>query len=228
MENTPLITRYELKFPFENLSRFEMESWVRLHSWGFRVAYPPRQVNNIYFDSLSMDTFNDHIEGVPLRRKLRYRWYGRDLAQARGQLEVKNKSERAGWKLIQPVDEILHLDQMSWGEIMKVLRSHADGIFRELLEVSGPVLINHYQREYYVSGDGRVRLTLDYDLCSYRQWVDFFPNLSFKLPELDSVLIEIKSDVIHGREVSDVIAEFPLRAWRYSKYVDGMDSILER
>ena len=73
-------TRYELKQTYSELFLPELRSWVQMHPAGFRTAYPPRWVNSIYFDTPDLDSFNDHIAGVPVRRKLRYRWYGEDCA----------------------------------------------------------------------------------------------------------------------------------------------------
>ena len=49
-------SRYEIKMVFDNLRRFEVESWIQMHSCAFKVAFPDRQVNNIYFETFSLDT----------------------------------------------------------------------------------------------------------------------------------------------------------------------------
>src|SRR5689334_20286182 len=109
-------TRYEIKMAFEQGMLPEVYSWIHANPAGFLTAYPPRQVNSVYLDTHELNTFNDHLAGVPLRRKLRFRWYGEDLTKATGAVEIKNKSERSGWKIIQSVDCELHLDHMSWDE----------------------------------------------------------------------------------------------------------------
>jgi hypothetical protein len=224
--------RFELKMECHRIDLPAARSWVRLHSAGFHEAFPPRQVNNIYFDTLGLDTFNDHIEGIPERRKLRFRWYGEDLGSARGQLEIKEKDERVGWKIIQPVQPCLDLRKCDWVEIrrdlLRGLRQEGDGLFEEMLQVTRPVVINCYQREYYVSADDRVRLTLDYDQQAFDQWVSARPNLAFRLPAMDSVFIELKSEVKNSRYLADVLAEFPLRIQRHSKYTAALDPLLER
>ncbi len=223
--------RYELKMECEQALLPSARSWTMLHSAGFHQAYPPRQVNNIYFDTLDMDTYNDHVEGVPERRKLRFRWYGADLGAARGQLELKEKNERVGWKLIQPVDGQMDLRGCDWSEIQRsilagIRNGQQSGIFQEMLQATRPIMINCYQREYYISADERVRLTLDYDQQVYDQWLSARPNLAFRSPSLDRMLIELKSDVQHARYLADVLAEFPLRINRHSKYTSAIDPLL--
>jgi hypothetical protein len=221
--------RYELKMPLGQVHLPQARSWVGLHSAGFHEAYPPRQVNNLYFDTLGMDTYNDHVEGIPERRKLRFRWYGKDLTLARGQLEIKHKRERAGWKQVQAVEPLLDLENCDWADLQRILSSGLESagnlFFRELLLASRPFVINTYDREYYVSGDERFRVTLDFNLTAYDQWLSARPNLHFKVPLLDEMIIEFKCDVKHSRDLADILAEFPLRITRSSKYVSAMDGI---
>ncbi len=119
-EQNGISTRYELKQVYSRLLLPELHSWVKVHPAAFRLTYPPRQVNSIYFDTLDLDTFNDHLEGVPIRRKLRYRWYGTNLGLGQtGQVEVKNKSELAGWKLIEKLDASFDFEHNHWATITK-------------------------------------------------------------------------------------------------------------
>jgi hypothetical protein len=224
--------RYEIKMPVEQLRLPLVRSWVQLHSAGFRQAFPPRQVNNLYFDTLSLDTYNDHIAGVTERRKLRFRWYGEDLRAAAGQLEIKNKRARVGWKQVQPVAARLDLGGRDWSglqqDLYAGLRGEKQMVFLEMLHVSRPLVINTYQREYYISADGRFRLTLDYNLTAYDQWLAARPNLVYKAPLAGEMLIEFKCAVPHSRDLAGVLTEFPLRISPNSKYVSALNSMLER
>jgi hypothetical protein len=220
-------TRYELKMVCDGLYRHQAEGWIRQHSLGFRTAYPQRRVNNIYFDTYDLDTYNDHLEGVGLRRKLRYRWYGEDLSHARGQLEVKNKKGRVGWKIYQPIAASLDLADAGWAEISRTLQEASSGVFAELLGVTRPVSINTYQRRYFVSADGRVRMTLDFDLLAYDQQLSTRPNLQFKAPGVDVIVLEFKSEITQAPALADALAEFPLRTIAFSKYVGVMDGFVQ-
>jgi len=219
--------RYEIKIAYDANQLYEARRWVRLHSYAFRTAYPPRQINNVYFDTLNMDSFNDHLSGASQRRKLRYRWYGPDLEHARGQLEIKEKQERIGWKEVQPAPVDLNLQTMDWRQIQNALLSQASGRFHLMLAAARPVLINSYQREYYLSSDGYIRLTLDYRLHAYDQAFGLRPNLTCRTPLYDQIIIEFKSNQPYSRQLADALAEFPLRANRFSKYVGSLDAMPE-
>jgi SPX domain protein involved in polyphosphate accumulation len=220
--------RYELKMPFEAGRIFEVRSWVRTHPCGFHTAYPRRRVNNIYFDLPGMPLLSDHLDGVEERYKLRFRWYGVDCVQVTGILEVKHKKANLGWKEHQPISATLNLKQMKWTEITRILASQTRSWVAEMLQSARPVLINDYQREYFVSGDGLTRLTLDYDLRIFHQQFHLLPNLVFREPRQNRMLIELKSGVQKPQDLADLLAEFPLRVSRYSKYVDSLDALTER
>jgi len=219
-EKEVLDTRYELKQVYSELHLPELHSWIQMHPAGFRVAYPPRWVNSIYFDTHGLDTFNDHVAGVPVRRKLRYRWYGEDLQLAcQGQVEVKNKSELAGWKLIEKLSPEFELEDRNWAVVMDEFRAASNGIFRELLSVSRPVLITVYHREYFVSANGMIRLTIDSKLTGYDQYFHARPNLRFPHWRDEQVILELKSETGQLADLTEALSHFPARAGRYSKFV---------
>jgi len=220
--------RYEIKMAYEPGLLPELRSWIHSHPAGFATTYPPRQVNSVYMDTPDLDSFNDHLSGIPLRRKLRFRWYGEDLTNAKGIMEVKNKSERVGWKITQPVEHEFDLASKSWDEIMNGLRADTTGVIHEMLFVARPVVLSVYFREYYASGDGLVRLTIDTDLRAYDQLMTARPNIWFRQPLEQPVILELKSDQEDASYISDILSHFPIRANRYPKYMTNLSLSLVR
>jgi hypothetical protein len=231
MEFDPLNIRYEIKMDCDRNYLPVIKSWVNLNPAGFRVAFPPRRVNSLYFDTEDMDSFNDHLDGVPERRKLRFRWYGSDLESAVGNMELKCKRARTGWKITSPVAEKIEMTQ-TWTQVKARIQESVQGknkpLFLELLQASRPLILNSYWREYFVSGDEKVRLTLDYDQSAFSQWLSPKPNIRFRLPQVDEMIVEFKCNVDVSKELSDVISDFPLRSTRHSKYISALDALLER
>jgi hypothetical protein len=226
MPETPPMTRYELKMTYDLTSLQEVRSWVLGHPAAFVTAYPPRWVNSIYFDTPDLDSYNDHLAGVPERRKLRFRWYGESLRYARGQMEIKNKSERAGWKITQPIEQDFDLEALDWLQIMQGLQQSSSGMVHELLSVVQPAVLTVYWREYFISSDDLIRLTLDSELQAYDQWFTPQPNLWFRQPPDESLILEFKSDVANASVLADIIAHFPNRVERRSKYVAAVERLL--
>ena len=221
MTNSQSSGRYEIKLQFDGLCLHNVRQWIRLHSLAFVPAYPSRQVNNIYFDTSGLDSLTDHLSGVGDRRKLRFRWYGENIEQVRGQLEIKQKINRIGWKYTYPIPTTLNLAHLSWAQFHEIIQQFTEGIFYEMVCISWPVIINSYQRDYFVSFDGQTRLTLDYEVEAYAQ----APNIKFLGPLLNLVILEIKCETETDVDLPQVIAEFPLRTGKHSKYITGMSAM---
>jgi len=68
--------RYELKFAIEHLNAEAITANILCHPASFSKAFPDRQVNNIYLDTLDFDCFHQNVDGHPSRSKMRLRWYG--------------------------------------------------------------------------------------------------------------------------------------------------------
>lgn len=217
--------RYEFKLRCEPDHLHQVHGWVRLHPAHFRVTYPPRQVNNIYFDTLDHQSLFDNLDGVGTRQKLRLRWYGSEVESiAQAQLELKCKQGLIGWKQTCALEALsLNLDQQLWIDISSAIRSIADaraGFWIDRFTL--PVLINHYQRAYFATPDQTIRLTIDSHLCAYDQRFSTRPNLHRSLPVVDKVIVELKADQQYYSRLANLLSDFPIRVDRNSKYVQGM------
>ncbi len=221
-----MIPRYEFKIPCDPMLFSEVETWVRLHPAHWRVTYPPRQVNNIYFDSPDLQDMNANLSGVGQREKLRLRWYGPDNTHVSvGHLELKCKEGAVGWKRFAPFIGTLALAEETWPTLLDTLIAGIAPRPRIWVEQrAGAVLINHYQRAYYETPDGVLRLTLDTHLHAYAQRHALAPNLTRRSMLPEQIIIEIKGpvDAETGRRLAWVLEAFPLRVGRFSKYLYGM------
>lgn len=218
--------RYEFKIPCDGTLLPGIQAWVRLHPVHWRVAYPPRQVNNIYFDSFDFQSLNANLSGVGQRQKLRLRWYGRSLVRVTGaQLELKCRQGAVGWKEIAPFSGVLWLEHTPWSALMSDLRGglEARGV-HWLAHYGQPTLINAYQRSYFETPDGELRLTLDTQLQAYDQRSSAYPNLHQKALQSGGMVLEVKSltDNAAVDRVTALLATFPARVGRFSKYLQGL------
>ena len=220
MSDQPL--RYEVKLVCAETYLDDVRMWTRLHPAAFFEAYPPRQVNSLYFDSFEVGAFNDNLDGVSQRDKLRLRWYGADMVNVKGILELKSRRSHLGAKAYYPLTTVLDFGQMSWAEIVQALHTELDMKFKPWLErFPHPYLITSYQREYYETTDRVVRLTIDYNLLTYEQWLSTSPNLTLS-STLAALVVEVKAPREHYRRVSDILSSIPLRVSKNSKYVNGV------
>jgi hypothetical protein len=216
--------RYEIKVVGAAHDLPSISAWVRLHPLHWRVAYPPRQVNNIYFDTDDGQNLNDNLAGTGSRCKLRLRWYGSRLTSVTGAyLELKCKEGAVGWKEVWLLALDLNLAHQPWAELYPAIRRAADARANLwLAQFSRPMLINYYQRAYYVTSDCVARLTIDSKLHFYDQRFAAYPNLRSPTLLADHVVVEFKVNRQHYSRIAEALASFPLRPEHCSKYVRGM------
>lgn len=221
--------RYEIKITLSPGRYAEFGAWVRLHTAQWRVAYPPRQINNIYFDTATYEGLSGNVSGLADRDKLRLRWYGTDRVHIEeANMEVKRKRGMAGWKEIYPVTWkrqrpwSVDLGEVTWPAFCRMLHEAVHPRGQMWLDhFAYPVIINHYQRSYYVTPDGVVRLTIDTDLNAYDQRISLCPNLTRPSRMEDTVIVELKAERADYVRLSDALSYFPVEVDRFSKYVQG-------
>lgn len=214
--------RYEIKMVCARHRLSQARSWIRLHPAGFVVAHPPRQVNSLYLDTPHLRSLNDNLEGLSARQKLRLRWYGTSVEGIRPSLEIKEKCNLLGRKkqTLLPCELDLALP---WSETLKAIHANVASAWQVLMQtMNQPTLLNHYQREYYATLDGAIRVTLDYNQVAYDQRLTPRPNLRIRLPLADAVVIEIKTGAKHAGRLEEVAAWFPPSRSRNSKYAQGL------
>jgi VTC domain len=220
----PTEVRYELKLPCDATLLPQVRSWIRLHPEGFRTSFPSRRVNNLYLDSPGLTNLAENLAGQAERRKLRMRWYGlpqhSGLVDATLELKIKRGSvgDKRRFHLPQPVS-------LDWPfpKFLAALRDTVNDDWRSWVQkATQPALINHYQRDYFVSPDGVIRCTLDYEQRFYDQRHSLRPNLRHALTAVDQIVVEVKAPVALEERLEQAMDSFPIPRSRHSKYVDGL------
>lgn len=144
---------------------------------GFRKSYNNRIVHSIYFDDLNNTAFRDNIEGNPLRKKIRVRWYNNNIDKAC--VELKIKKTYLGLK-----ERYLLKDKFnSYEELMKIASAWCVLNVNKYLR---PVSYISYLREYYIYNG--IRATLDTKVNSKR----IFKNLSMAKSKIEYEVLEFK------------------------------------
>jgi SPX domain protein involved in polyphosphate accumulation len=209
---------------FSELDKDQVRSIILGHSNLFSKVFPPRQVNNIYFDTHDQQLRNDHIQGSLTRSKIRFRWYQPTSKIENGQLEIKTKQSNLGRKTTYPLKSSIDLEAGSWKDIQLSIADQLSEQIKSSFLQTWPILINHYQREYYQNADQNIRITLDYGLRSFDQAFATKPNLIIQSPMLNLSVLEIKANAEEFRQVSEVLDEFPHYAQAFSKYLQGTEA----
>ncbi|MCG8330118.1 MAG: polyphosphate polymerase domain-containing protein [Chitinophagales bacterium] len=207
--------RYERKYKLPEMNASVVHEAIRMHPACFRELYPPRWVNNIYFDTPDFTAFNDNIAGVSHRRKYRIRWYGRPVENiSKPRLEIKIKENEVGRK-----ESFLLSSAFANLSDADTLISEARKLLGSGTELQA-VLLNSYFRSYWGTSNGKFRLTVDSQL-QYGA-TRFSPSSHFLTYRDEGTVLEVKYPVALSKE-SDFIAQYlPFRQTKSSKYVTGI------
>lgn len=212
--------RYELKYLSTTPDLAVANARVLAAPGPFREEYPARVVNSIYLDGRRLETYQDHVDGLGARAKVRLRWYGERDAWGDGAvaIEVKRREgamirkqvvpgERRGWQKEEAAALALAL-AADVPDLAVALR----------LRDMQPVLRVSYLRRYYVTPKG-LRITLD---TAIRVAPADGVRLDTSIPIVQPVLCEIK---FAPTLRDDAAAAVQVLAWpriKHSKYVRGM------
>jgi len=226
MTMLPPNPRYERKFLAYGLSLAEVWVAVRRHPAMFREIYPARAVNNIYLDSSGLRDYFSHVSGAASRVKTRIRWYGQLNGHIeKPTLERKIKRGLVGGKVAHPLPALFLNGCVARRVLDSVLdRAEMPEVLRWALREMHPCLLNRYQRQYWLSADGRFRLTVDSDLQFFGVRTGTVAATASR-PRNPAVIIELKFDPRHAEYAGLVTNALPFRLARCSKYVLGVESL---
>jgi hypothetical protein len=218
--------RHEIKFATYAANLPAVRGWLRLHGAGFVAPYPPRHVNNVYFDTWDYRAYADNLAGVSQRAKLRLRWYGDSPLPGTGALEVKLKRNHFGWKLRYPISAADWSPDFGWAELRSRIRAQLPADGRLWFDQNPqPVLLNRYWREYFVTADGRIRATIDTGQQAFDQRYARLPNVRSPAIMQDTLVLELKFARADRHRAVALLAAAPLRVGRHSKFMNGMRAV---
>lgn len=181
----------------ENLIDFK----IFLNANSCKKLHKPRMIESLYFDNHNFQTYNDSIEGMVPRKKIRIRNYP-SSDDKKYYYEIKNSSVEGRYKTRKIIDK------KDFEEIKKV------GIFDEQYGLCLPKIYIRYYREYFKSKD--VRISVDTNI-KYRD-----SRTNFQISD-DRIIAELKTSI--NKDIDELNKEFPIQRIRFSKYCFGMEKL---
>ena len=156
--------------------------------------YHPRVIESLYFDTYNLDIYNDSIEGLTPRKKIRVRNYPEDKEITR-YLEIKNSSVEGRHKVRKIINQNLYQNYQK------------KGFFDLQYGLCFPKVYVRYKREYAQIND--VRISIDTNL-SYRNFENKFQSNDGR------IIVELKTSF--KKNLDELIKDFPIQRIRFSKY----------
>ena len=167
----------------------------KLINKGMKLLYPIRQVNSIYFDTINLDFYLNSEEGVLPRKKIRLRWYDKDIEKI--SKETKVSSIEGRFKTSEP---FLYTENIFKSNFQ--LLDNEFGILKPQIQIT-------YNREYFFLND--LRITFDSNI----QYINITSLNSQEIKDKECVM-EIKVNFETDDDYIEKIIEYPTS--RFSKY----------
>ena len=211
------INRFERKWLFRSNNYLALINSLTRSKFFFRTQFPLRRVNSIYFDTQDYASIRQNIDGVSNKKKIRIRWYGSKDIIKKPIIEIKSKK---GFETKKENFNIKGLDNLNLLSIdnLKIIKEILNLQLKQK-KVIYPVLTTHYEREYFISSNGKIRATIDYNLQSI-----FLNNLS----QIDIVknfknicILEFKYSTNLDGYVRKNLNNISLRLSKNSKFVNS-------
>ena len=226
LENRAKNLRYERKFFIEHSDLHQVQSMIKRHRSMPKEIFYQRQINNLYFDTPNKQFYHENVNGDHDRMKVRIRWYGNMHHNVSNPvLEFKIKKGPVGYKesfILNGFKFDQHLNQRAMNALFK--SNDLPEMVQQKLKSIEPVLINSYQRKYYLSSCQDVRITLDWHI----QCTQFTPiKKYFVLKPLSqkAFVIELKYDSTKDNEIHRHFGDMPFTLTKSSKYVQALEQL---
>lgn len=193
--------RIEEKFFLPKQKIFEFLSIINLLD--AKKSYPNRKVQSLYMDHNNI-CYNDHIEGLFDRKKIRFRWYNDNYLNT--VLEYKRKTsiftskrKLKVYKFSPHKKDVLNLiKQKNFWEISSLL----------------PSCYIYYNRSYYNIDQKKIRITIDDNLI-YGEADGVMKHL-----DINSYIVEVKySNLGDVYKLYSALKKLDISLSKISKYV---------
>ena len=156
--------RLERKWTYINVNNLILYNALLRSNFYFSVHYPKRKINSLYFDDLKYSSINENLDGISEKKKYRIRWYGPKNKLNNPIFEIKIKKNFENYKKLFNLRELDNLFVFKHKNL-DFTKEFLNNKYR-FNKTIYPVLTTHYDREYFISNNGLVRATMDYNLQS--------------------------------------------------------------
>jgi SPX domain-containing protein involved in vacuolar polyphosphate accumulation len=192
--------RIEEKLSIDSSKIIDFKSYLAHKT--VKPIYKPRKIQSLYFDNQYYEMYNDSIEGLTPRKKIRVRNYP---ASQDGKMyfEIKISSVEGRFK----TRKIINNNKFDYIK--------TNGIMDSQYGLCRPCLYVTYEREYFIIGD--VRISIDNNI-NYKLYTN---NISLRD---ESSIVEIKTSI--GKNLDSLVSDFPFQRNRFSKYCNAVEKII--
>ena len=198
LENNSPSKRYEKKY---DISYWETSSIKGLiNSKGFKKKFPDRIVNSLYYEDKFLNCFSAAQNGENFRYKIRLRFYNR--GDKGYHIEKKIKQDDKNWKKFQTLDSHYLGNLLPIVDNSKRIPFNISHVPKNIEFSYEPISFVSYEREYYVSKDNNLRITIDKNVNFLQAKLNKEKIDLLRYRQLNHNILEIKYDQNYSLDLS--------------------------
>ena len=167
-----------------------------------KKIYQTREISSLYFDNKNYEMYNDSIEGVRPRKKIRLRSYP-NSEDTNFYLENKISADEGRFKT----------RKLIYNSEIKYFKDK--GIIDSQYGICKPCLYVTYVREYILVDD--VRVSIDTNI-NYKSYLNNFEQRERR------IVVEMKASI--KKDLDRLAADFPFVKNRFSKFCNAIERIV--
>jgi len=165
-------------------------------------------VRSLYFDDIDDNDYEEKINGVEVRRKIRLRNYGPTSATAKLELKQKQGQWQKKRSLTLAKEKASRIIAGDYSALLTCKSDFADECFGIMgMRTYRPKAVVSYTRKVFVAKENKIRITFDHNIRGTEANFDIFSNTLVENPIFDPywVVVEIKYNNLLLSYIKDVI-----------------------
>ena len=201
--------RFEKKYFIPLYDKKSLIMFVRQLPGLFSQIHYERQVNSLYFDTPSFAFYRQSVECSSIRKKVRIRWYGENLANAISPtLEIKQKMGSVNSK-----KAVKSTKKVALNKICELFGNEG----KMYLAGTIPTVLVSYTRIYFENAAKTARVTIDTNIK--------YMNSHLNAINQPGCIIEVKYNSTDAQKVLNTLQKLNGKPVRFSKYCKGKEAI---
>lgn len=179
------------------------------------------RIRSLYFDTLDDEDYQEKMDGVELRRKIRLRLYDPSADFAVLEMKQKEGSYQRKRSLRISKEDAQQLISGNYAPLLGYLEPFAAECYALMSrKCYRPKAVVEYRRRAYIAKENRIRITTDSDIIATEACFDIFSANLLQYPVLDpyNAVLEVKYNGFLLSYIKDLVSQANRSEFSVSKY----------
>jgi SPX domain protein involved in polyphosphate accumulation len=181
-------------------------------------------IRSLYFDQLDDNDFEEKIDGLEVRKKIRLRSYGENPQSAKLEMKQKQGMLQKKRSLTLNKEQSCRLVSGDYSVLLESSSSFAGECFGLMhMQCYRPKAVVTYTRKVFVANENEIRITFDHDIKGSESHFDIFSNdfVGNMIFDPSLVVMEVKFNGFLLSYIKDIISEVNASELAVGKYCLG-------